>query len=60
VYNLSGQRVISLMSGSITSGQYSITWDGRNQRGHAVSSGLYFYRLEAGSFLQTRKLTLVQ
>ena len=60
VYNLSGQRVVSLLSGALASGQYSITWDGRDQRGHAVSSGLYFYRLEAGSFLQTRKFTLVQ
>ena len=60
VYNLSGQRVVSLLSGALASGQYSITWDGRDQRGYAVSSGLYFYRLEAGSFLQTRKFTLVQ
>ena len=60
IYNLSGQRVVSLLSGALAAGQYSITWDGSDQRGHAVSSGLYFYRLKAGSFLPTRKFTLVQ
>ncbi len=60
VYNLSGQRVVSLLSGALASGQYAIPWDGRDQRGHAVSSGLYFYRLEAGSLLQTRKFILMQ
>lgn len=60
IYNLSGQRVVSLLSEALASGQYAIPWDGRDQRGRAVSSGLYLYRLEAGSFLQTRKFILVQ
>jgi serine/threonine protein kinase len=36
------------------------TWDGRNDRGHAVPSGLYLYRIEAGDYMQTRKMLLVK
>lgn len=36
------------------------TWDGRNQFGIAAATGVYFYRIEAGSFIQTKRMILVK
>ncbi len=41
-------------------GESSVTWDGRDRNGHEVSSGVYFYRLIAGSDVETRKLVLLK
>jgi len=41
-------------------GYHVAIWDGRNKDGHVVASGLYVYRMHAGSFLMTKKLALVK
>ena len=38
----------------------AIYWDGRNSNGEQVSSGLYFYQLEAGDYTQTRKMVILK
>jgi len=48
IYNISGQKVRELATGYITAGTHSLTWDGRDDSGEAVSSGVYITRLEAG------------
>jgi hypothetical protein len=60
VYDMLGQKVRTLVDGMQTVGQYTVQWDARNDLGHAVASGLYFYRIEAGNFAQTRKMTLLR
>ena len=60
VYNLVGQRVASLMDGSREAGQYTLRWDGRDDRGQSVASGVYLYRLRAGDQVQTRKLLMLR
>jgi hypothetical protein len=60
VYNILGQRVKRLLDQRETAGQKSITWDSKNERGEEVSSGIYFYRIEAGEFVQTRKMLLLK
>ncbi len=61
VYNISGQVVRRLASESSKApGRYSIRWDGKNDQGHRVPAGVYFYRLNAGSFSETRKLVAVR
>ena len=60
VYDINGKKVISLVSCIQTEGKYEIQWFGLNDRGEAVSSGVYFYRLKAGKFLQINKLILIR
>ena len=60
VYNVLGQEVRSLVNGAQTAGEYSATWNGRNQAGQLVPSGMYYYRLEAGDFSMTRSMLLAK
>ncbi len=60
VYDMLGQKVQTLVSDMQPTGAYTVQWNGRNEMGHAVASGLYFYRIEAGGFVQTRKMTLLR
>ena len=55
-----GQQVRTLAEEVQTAGQYRIIWDGRDDAGRALSSGIYFMRLQVGQAGQTRKLVLVR
>ena len=60
VFDVSGALVRTLVNESKAPGAYSLEWNGRDDQGTAVSSGVYFYRLNAGSFSDVRKMTLVK
>jgi hypothetical protein len=60
VYDVSGATVRTLVDESKAAGSYTLTWNGRDDHGSAVSSGMYFYRITAGSFSDVRKMTLVK
>ncbi len=60
IYNLLGQEVRTLINAQKSSGIHSVVWDGKNNQGQRVTSGVYFYRLEAGDFVKTRKMVLVK
>ncbi|MFZ5515578.1 MAG: T9SS type A sorting domain-containing protein [Candidatus Zhuqueibacterota bacterium] len=60
VFNVLGQKIRSLVNEHRVAGQHSIQWDGLNEFGQKVSSGLYFYNLKAGDFVQTKKMILMQ
>ena len=60
VYNLGGQLVRRLVRERQPAGRYAMVWDGRDESGSAVSSGVYFYRLVAGDFAETRRMMLVK
>jgi len=60
IYNLRGEKITTLLNGQTSAGHYKVTWDGKDTAGNRVSSGIYLYRLEAGSFVQTRKMLFVQ
>jgi len=60
VYNLSGQLVRTLVAGKEKAGYRQVSWDGRSEVGSHVASGVYFYRLETGSFTATKKLVVVR
>lgn len=60
VFDVRGQKVRTLVQSHLEAGRHTQTWDGRNQRGGQVASGVYFYRLTGDGFEQTRKMTVVQ
>lgn len=60
ICNSLGQRIRSLVSNHQKSGFYCISWDGKNEVGTQVPSGVYLYRLKAGSFVQTKKMLLLR
>lgn len=60
VYNITGQKVRILVSGNLDAGLHSISWDGTNDYGEKVASGMYIYRITSGSFVQTRKMVLLR
>ena len=60
VYNLTGQRVLTLASGAREAGTYTVRWDGRHRDGRALASGIYLYRLRTAQQVQTRKLLLLR
>jgi len=60
VYDITGREVKKLVSGVKQPGRYSVIWDGRNNKGNEVSSGLYFYNLKTGSINKARKMILLR
>ncbi len=66
VYNMLGQKVRTLVRGQEAAAAHSVAWDGRNDAGRSVASGVYVYRLHAeaidgsGLFTRTRKMTLLR
>jgi predicted extracellular nuclease len=60
IYNINGQEVRSLISGRMNSGHHAIMWNGHDNAGKAVPSGIYFYKLRVNGFAQTRKMTLMR
>ena len=60
VYNLKGQKVKTLMNEKLEAGKHIIIWDGTDQTNKPVSSGIYFYKLTAGSIMQTKKMILIK
>ena len=60
VFNLRGQMVRNLVNETQTSGSYTAVWNGRNDAGISVPSGVYFYAFKAGDYTQTRRMTLLK
>jgi hypothetical protein len=60
VYNVNGELVRTLANESRAAGSYSLTWDGHNDSGQSVSSGVYFYKLVTNNFSQTKKMVLLK
>jgi hypothetical protein len=58
VYNVAGRLVRTLLSGEQPAGRLIVAWDGRDNRGSPVAAGIYFYRMQAGTFLKTKKLVV--
>jgi hypothetical protein len=56
IYNTTGQLVRTLIDGEKAAGRYQIEWDGKNELGAQVSSGVYFYTMQAGSYKATMKM----
>jgi hypothetical protein len=60
VYNIIGQEVADLLVGTLPAGAFRTTWNGTDANGKIVSSGVYFYRLQAGDYAETKKMLLMK
>jgi flagellar hook assembly protein FlgD len=60
IYNVLGQRVKVLVDEYQSAGTQTVVWNGRNENGGKVSSGIYFYKLQAGELVQTKKMSLMK
>jgi flagellar hook assembly protein FlgD len=59
VYDLLGRQVARLVNGHRAAGNYQESWNGRDNSGNQVRSGVYFYRLRAGNEVRTARTMLV-
>jgi flagellar hook assembly protein FlgD len=53
-------QVVRNFTGHNEAGQINVNWDGSDENGSSVSSGVYFYRVQAGTWNATKKMTLVK
>ena len=60
IFNLLGQRVITLVDRNQIAGTYEVTWNGNSTSGNIVAAGMYFYRLRAGDIHITKKMLLLK
>ena len=60
VYDLNGKKIADLVDNFQNSGTYEVTWNGKNNAGEQVASGVYFYRLQTEKFSDTKKLLLMK
>lgn len=60
VFNIVGQKVRTLVDETIPAGTYRLTWDGKDSEENKVSSGVYLYRIQAGDYVNTKKMVLLK
>jgi hypothetical protein len=60
IYNILGQLVRILVDEEKPAGTYTVYWDGKDKNGRPVSSGIYFYKLDAGDFTEVKKMVLIK
>jgi hypothetical protein len=60
VYNVVGQKVRTLLDTQYSAGRHVVNWDGLNDAGHRVPTGVYIYRLKAGDFIDFKKMTMIK
>jgi len=60
IYDVSGRLVRTLADAVYERGAYAVTWDGVNENGRRVASGIYLYRMENGAAKLTKKMVLIR
>jgi hypothetical protein len=60
VYNLKGQKVKTLVNDTKAAGEHTVVWNGKDDSGNNVSSGVYFYKMQAGRYTSTKKMILMK
>ncbi len=59
IYNILGQKIVTLFDAEMPAGNHSVRWNGRNALGEKVGAGIYLCRMQAGEFVKTMKMTLL-
>ena len=60
IYNIMGQKIKVLVNEHQTVGHKDVYWDGKDDKGKEVASGIYFYKLDAGEFTQSKRMVLIK
>ncbi len=60
VYNARGQKIDTLVNGTQTAGTHNVVWNGTDDRGVTVTSGVYYYKIKSGKFTSTKKMILLK
>ncbi len=60
IYNLLGEKVRTLLSAPMSAGSHTVTWNGRDEQGNSLASGIYLYRLKVGGVEQMKRMALVK
>jgi len=60
VFDLAGRLVASLVNEARSAGPHRVMWDGTDGKGHSMASGVYLYRLQAGNFVETKRMVLLK
>jgi hypothetical protein len=60
IFSASGRLVRTLVDAVRPAGSHQVVWDGRDDAGRSVGSGIYFYRLRAGTFSESRRMTILK
>jgi subtilisin family serine protease len=60
IYDILGREIRTLVNTTMQAGVKRVEWDGRNQHGESVPSGMYFYKLEAGNYSDTKKMLIIR
>lgn len=60
VVNVLGRRVAVVLDEELPAGRHTASWDGLDSKGHSAASGVYFYRMEAGRFKESKKMLLLK
>ena len=60
IYNILGEKIVTLVDEKLSAGYKIVEWDGKDNQGNEVSTGIYFYKLKAGDFTQTKKMVLLK
>src|SRR5262249_55591658 len=60
VYDVRGRLVRTLVDGRLSAGPHAVVWDGRDDAGDAVASGIYIYQMKSGAPTRARRMTLLK
>ncbi len=60
IFNVRGQKVKTLVNNSMDAGLHQIVWEGLDDAGKQISSGIYFYKMKAGEYTATRKMIMMK
>jgi hypothetical protein len=60
VFNILGRKVAVLIEQVLPAGRHEVVWNTKDESGESVASGVYFYRLHAGNYCETKKMLLLK
>ncbi len=60
IFNIKGEKVRTLLNSELNSAHHTIVWDGRDDRGRQLGSGVFFYRMQTGEYTDTKKMLMIK